>query len=41
MFRLNKKIFIALLAGLVNRSNNTKGLSLSNQKCLIQPTVIN
>ena len=33
-------MFIRLLTGLVNRSNRTKCISLSNQKCMIQPTVI-
>ena len=41
MFRLNKKIFIGLLTGLVNGSNHTKCISLSNQKCMTQPTLIN
>ena len=41
MFRLIKKIFIGLLSGLVNGSNHLKCLSLSNQKCMIQPTLIN
>ena len=41
MFELIKKIFIGLLTGLVNRSNHTKCISLSNQKCMIQPTLIN
>ena len=41
MFGLIKKIFIELLAGLVNGSNHTKCVSLSNQKCMIQPTLIN
>ena len=41
MFGLIKKIFIGLLTGLVNISNHTKCLSLSNQKCMIQPTLIN
>ena len=41
MFRLIKKIFIGLLTGLVDRSNHTKCVSLSNQKCMIQPTLIN
>ena len=36
-----KKIFIGLLTGLVNRSNHTKCVLLSNQKCMIQPTLIN
>ena len=41
MFGLIKKIFIGLLTGLVNASNHTKCVSLSNQKCTIQPTLIN
>ena len=41
MLGLIKKIFIGLLTGLVNRSNHTKCVSLSNQKCLIQPTLVN
>ena len=36
-----KEIFIGLLAGLVNGPNHTKCVSLSNQKCIIQPTLIN
>ena len=38
---LNKKIFIGLLTGIVSASNHAKCISLCNQKCLIQPTVIN
>ena len=41
MFGLIKKIFIQLLTGLVNGSNHTKCLSLTTQKCVIQPTLIN
>ena len=41
MFGLIKKIFIGLLSGIVNASNHTKCISLSNQKCEIQPTLIN
>ena len=41
MFGLIKKIFIGLLTGLVNGSNHTKCISLSNQKCMIQLTLIN
>ena len=41
MFGLNKKIFIGLFTGLVNGSNHTKCIPLSNQKCMIQPTLIN
>ena len=41
MFGFIKKIFIGLLTGLVNGYNHTKSVSLSNQKCQIQPTLIN
>ena len=41
MFRFFKKIFIRLLARVVNVSNHTKCVSLSNQKFKIQPTLIN
>ena len=41
MFRLIKKIFLGLLISIVNASNHTKYVSLSNQKCVIQPTLIN
>ena len=41
MFGLIKKVFIGLLTGLVNGSNHTKRISLSNQKCMIQPILIN
>ena len=41
MFGLIKKIFIGLLTGIVNASNHTKCVPLSNQKCMIQPTFIN
>ena len=41
MFGLIKKIFIGLLTGLINGSSDTKCVSLSNQKCKIQPTLIN
>ena len=34
-------MFIVLLARIVNASNHTKCVSLSNQKCEIQPTPIN
>ena len=40
IFGLIKKIFIGLLTGLVNRSNHTKCVLLSNQKCMIQPTLL-
>ena len=41
MFGLIKKIFIGPLTGLFNGSNHTKCISLSNQKCEIQLTLIN
>ena len=41
MFGLIKKIFIGLSTGLANESNHAKCVSLSNQKCMIQPTLIN
>ena len=41
MFVLIKKMFIGLLTSLVNGSNHDKHVSLSNQKCMIQPTLIN
>ena len=34
-------MIVGLLAGLVNGSNQTKCVSFSNQKCMIQPTLIN
>ena len=34
-------MFIVLLSSIVNASNHTKCVSLSNQKCRIQPTLIN
>ena len=45
MFRIIKKMFIVSLSSLANTSSiassHTKCVSLSNQKCLTQPTVIN
>ena len=41
MFSLIKKISIELLTGLVNRSNHTKCVFLSKEKCMTQPTLIN
>ena len=41
MFGLIKIIFIGLLSSIVNASNHTKCFSLSNQKRMIQPTLIN
>ena len=40
MFSLIKKIFIGLLTNLVNVSNHTKCVLLSNEKCEIQPNLI-
>ena len=41
MFRLIKKIFIGLVTGIVSAPNHKKCMLLSNQKCMIQPTLIN
>ena len=45
MFRIIKKMFIVSLSSLANTSSiassHTRCVSLSNQKCLTQPTVIN
>ena len=41
MFGLIKKILIVLLTGIVNASNHTKCISLSNQKRMIGTTLIN
>ena len=41
MFELIKKIFIGFRNGLVNGSNHTKCILLSNQKCMTQPSLIN
>ena len=41
MFQLIKKVFIGLLSSIVNASNHTKCVWLSNQKCMIQPTLVN
>ena len=38
---LFKKLFIGLVTGLVDVSNHTKCISLTNQKCTTQPTTIN
>ena len=39
MFGLIKKIFIGLLTDTVSASNITKCVLLSNQKCMIKPTL--
>ena len=41
MFRIIKKMFIVLISNIVNGSNHTNCLSLSNQKCITQPSLIN
>ena len=41
MFGLIKKVFIGLLTGIVSESNLAKCVSLSNQECMTQPTIIN
>ena len=41
MFGTFKKVFVVLLTSIVKASNHTKCVSLSNQKCIIQPTLIN
>ena len=41
MFGIIKKMFIIVLFSIVNASNHTKCVSLSNQECEIQPTLIN
>ena len=41
MFEFIKKMFIVLLASIVKASSDTKCVSLSNEKCKIQPTLVN
>ena len=41
MFGLIKNIFIGLLTGIVNGSNHAKCISLRNQKCIFQSTLVN
>ena len=41
MFGFIKKMFIGLLTSTVNVSNHTKCISLSNQQCMNQYTLIN
>ena len=41
MFAIAKKLYITLLPSILNASNHKKCLSLRNQKCKIQPTLIN
>ena len=40
MFGFIKKTFTVLSNSVVNASNHTKCVSLSNQKCMTQPTLI-
>ena len=40
MFGLIKKVFVGLLSSIVNASNHTECVLLSNQKCMIQPNLI-
>ena len=41
MFGIIKKMFIVLLTSIVSACNHTKFVSLSNQKCMTQPILIN
>ena len=41
MFGIIKMMLIMLSSSTVNASNNTKCVFLNNQKCEIQPTLIN
>ena len=41
MFGIIKQVFIELLSSIVNASNHTKCVYLSNQKFKIQPTLVN
>ena len=41
MFGITQKMFVVLLTSIVNASNYTKCVSLTNQKCEIYPTLIN
>ena len=41
MFGLIKKIFIGLLTSIVTAYNHTKCMFFGNQKCMVQPTIIN
>ena len=41
MFGIIKTILIVVSSGIVNACNHTKCVLLSNQKCQIQPTLIN
>ena len=41
MFEFIKKMFTELLASIVNASDHIKCISLNNQRCTTQPTLIN
>ena len=41
MSELIKKTFLGLLISIVNASIHTKCVSLSNQKCMTQPALVN
>ena len=41
MFELIKKMFMRLLISIANASNHAMCMLLSNQKCMIQPTLAN
>ena len=41
MFGLIKKMLVELLTSIVSISNYTKCVSLSNQKCMTQPSLTN
>ena len=41
MLGITKNMFVELLTSIVNASNHRKCVSLSNQKCEVQPTLIN
>ena len=41
MFGVIKKMFIVLSISICNTSNYKKCVSLSNQKCLVQPVLVN
>ena len=41
MLRIIKKMFIGVISSIVNAPNHTKCVSLSNQKCEIQLTLVN
>ena len=40
MFEIIKKMFMGLLISIINASNHTNGISLNDQKCMIQPALI-